>query len=102
MNVETSPHPRSCRACGGTGWMDGKPIVNTVDGRPHMMTTLTDCTHRWWLEDTGWNARRDEPLPPNDPTARQAWASGYRQGHAELLAIRAGTTVVDEPRLPGL
>lgn len=37
---QPDPH---CTRCSGDGWVDGEPIVETVDGEPHPYTTLAPC-----------------------------------------------------------
>ena len=46
-----SPHPPSCIQCRGTGWTEGPPIYETVQGRPHPYTTVVRCQHRWWDDE---------------------------------------------------
>jgi hypothetical protein len=44
-------HPPHCRRCDGCGYIDGPPIWETIDGRPHAYTTVTECRHPWWDDD---------------------------------------------------
>jgi hypothetical protein len=48
-----SAHPGHCPACRGSGYTDGPPITETVNGQPHEYTTVTPCTHDWWHDDPG-------------------------------------------------
>jgi hypothetical protein len=76
-------HPTRCTACRGTGQMDGTPIIETVNGRPHRYDTVTPCTHEWRNDPTGWDPYYDEPIDGNHPAARAAFATGYAQGRAD-------------------
>jgi hypothetical protein len=81
-------HPRHCDACRGSGWADGTAIIETVDGRPHRYDTVTPCSRDWWHQaDLGWDPYYDEPIPWDDPRARNAYDHGYQLGRIELAAI---------------
>jgi len=43
--------------------MDGPPIVETVNGRPHRYGTVTPCTHEWRDDDLGWDPYYDDRSP---------------------------------------
>jgi hypothetical protein len=44
-------HPPHCRRCDGCGYVDGPPIYETIGGKVHEYTTVTECRHPWWDDD---------------------------------------------------
>lgn len=90
-------HPARCVGCRGSSWTDGPPIIETIDGRPHRYTTVTECTHPWWQDDTGWDPHYDEPLHADHPRAARAHTAGYLQAQHELWELSGGTLSTPRP-----
>lgn len=86
--MSRGPHPSRCH-CRGTGWTDGPPIPETINGRTHLYATVTLCQHDWWHDDTGYDPYHDEPIPRQDPRAQAGFAAGYTRALADLDTIRA-------------
>jgi hypothetical protein len=84
----TGSHPARCKGCRGSGWADGPPIVEVIDGQQHVYATVEPCEHDWWHDDTSWDPYYDEPLDRGHPRAQAAFARGYAEGIAELDAMR--------------
>lgn len=73
------PHPAHCRACAGTGWVEGATLTTRVGGRDIKSPALARCEHDWWYDEPVL----PEPLPPGDPRAHAALARGLAEGIAE-------------------
>jgi hypothetical protein len=83
----TDPHfGANCQKCRGSGYVDGPPIHETVNGLPHPYTTVTVCGHDWWHDDP-WHPE-DRAISQDHPKAQAALARGMAQGHADLDALR--------------
>ena len=80
-----SPHPSSCRACGGCGWVAGPVRTLHALGGVIEYPTVARCGHDWWRDED----RYEELLGFDDPRAQAAFARGYAEGVAELAARRA-------------
>lgn len=57
-------HPSRCAGCDGSGYQDGPPLWQTVEGKPHRYSTVKPCEYRWFDDDMGWDPGSSDARPP--------------------------------------
>lgn len=92
-----SGHPDKCRACRGSGYRAGSPITETVQGRPHVYTTVKPCDHDWYHDDHGYDPHLDDPLDRHDPRAVAMYEHGYELGQHDLWVLSGGVLGQEHP-----
>ena len=51
MFPKAASHPKTCRLCNGSGWMDSAPVKSQANGDDVVYSMMEPCAHRWWLDD---------------------------------------------------